>query len=159
MKHISDDEWEAIFLAQEREREQEEREIFEQYLRADGGKPEPSPENLSGIPFSGQLERRLPKSMVLAVDASLDLHLKTKHESLVALETFFRNAVLSGDRLLLIITGKGHHSEQKGVLREFVRKWLRRDGRHRILWYADAPRKMGGTGAFVVRLKPVAREK
>ncbi len=158
MKHISDEEWEAIFLADKREREREEQELFKQYLREGYDKPEPSEEISTQIHLPEQLERRLPKSMVLATDAILDLHLKTKQESLIALQAFFREAVHSGDRLLLIITGKGHHSERKGVLREFVRKWLTGDGRHWILWFADAPRKMGGSGAFVVRLKATGKE-
>ncbi len=151
MKRISDAEWEAIFLADRREREEAERKLFEQALERDEIKiyPEASPEPET----VDKLFRTLPKSLSPRIDATLDLHLKTRHEASLLIRDFFLQSSRVGDRLVLLITGKGHHSEKKGVLREFVRQWLKNEGKKWILWFAEAPKALGGSGAWLVRLK------
>ncbi len=153
MRKIPDDEWDEIFLAEEKQRKRAEQELFEQAL-TNGVGAELSKEQLADE--SGKrknLEIRLQKSFSPEVDARLDLHMKTREESDKVLSSFFRNAVIVGDRTLLVITGKGHHSDKKAVLREYVRQWLKGDGREWILWFAEAPRALGGSGAWLVRLK------
>jgi len=153
MKHISDEEWRDVFLAQERRREREEKELFEKSLK----KMEQGPgiDVPSDFPSgrSKSLQRTIHKSFDPKIDAELDLHLKTKEESASLLIGFFRQAAGVGDRTVLVITGKGHHSEKKGVLREFVRRWLNNEGAKWILWFAEAPKKLGGSGAWLIRLK------
>ncbi|NOY23009.1 MAG: Smr/MutS family protein [Acidobacteria bacterium] len=154
MRQISDDEWEEIFLADKKQKEREDRELFEQALANGVGKSaikEPVPH---AIAKSINLQRSFPKSVSPEIDATLDLHTKTKDESIMELRSFFQQTASAGDRTVLVITGKGHHSEKKGVLRDYVRKWLRGEGRQWLLWFAEAPKKFGGSGAWVVRLKP-----
>ncbi|PJB83946.1 MAG: hypothetical protein CO090_00405 [Acidobacteria bacterium CG_4_9_14_3_um_filter_49_7] len=154
MRQISDEEWDEVFLAEEKQQEHAERKLFEQAL-VDNAPITNTIEPLTQA--SGKLEnleRKLHKSISPEIDASLDLHLKTKDEAATALFEFLRHAVEVGDRTALVITGKGHHSDKKGVLREYVRQWLKGDGREWILWFAEAPRALGGSGAWLLRLKP-----
>jgi len=153
MRKISDDEWDEIFLAEEKQRKRAEQELFEQAL-TNGVGAELTKERLADE--SGKrknLEIKLQKSFSPEVDARLDLHMKTREESDKVLPSFFRNAVVVGDRTLLVITGKGHHSSKKGVLRKYVQNWFNSDGWKWILWFAEAPRSLGGSGAWLVQLK------
>lgn len=154
MKQISDDQWEEIFLAGKRQQEREERELFERTLMEEAGELQSEGIILPLSDTSGRLQRSIPKSIFLEPDATLDLHLKTKHESTMELRRFFQQSAGTGDRSVLVITGKGHHSERKGVLRAHARQWLNGEGRRWILWFAEAPKKLGGSGAWLVRLKP-----
>ncbi len=154
MRQIPDDEWEELFLADKKQKEREERELFEQALANGVGETaikEPVPH---AIAKSVSLQRSLPKSVSPEIDATLDLHMKTKDESIMELRAFFQQTLSAGDRTVLVITGKGHHSEKKGVLRDYVRQWMRGEGHQWLLWFAEAPKKLGGSGAWVVRLKP-----
>ena len=151
MKRISDEQWEAIFLADRREREEADRKLFEQALKS--GEIVLPDERVPDSEPTDNLFRTLPKSLSPRIDGTLDLHLKTKNEAARLIPEFFLNAIRSGDRMVLLITGKGHHSEKKGVLREFVRLWLKNEGRKWILWFAEAPKALGGSGAWLVRLK------
>ncbi len=154
MRQISDEEWNEVFLAEKKEQEHTERKLFEQAL-VDSAPvtktKDPLPQASAKVE---NLERTVRKSISPEIDASLDLHLKTKEEAATALYAFLRHAVEVGDRTALVITGKGHHSDKKGVLREYVRQWLKGDGREWILWFAEAPRALGGSGAWLLRLKP-----
>ena len=154
MKPISDEEWEKIFLSGEREREQQERELFEQAVSNFDDFSSQLEEELPRRLNSPGLQRKIPKSISPEIDATLDLHMKTKEEAKVKLLSFFRQAVADGDRTLLVITGKGHHSPGKGVLRDFARQWFNGEGARWISWYAEAPGKLGGKGAWLVRLLP-----
>jgi DNA-nicking Smr family endonuclease len=55
---------------------------------------------------------------------------------------------------VLVITGKGNNSTGEPVLQQAVAAWLRDAGRELVLEIAPAPREMGGSGAFVVFLRP-----
>jgi len=99
---------------------------------------------------------RLSKSRQhsLSIDEEVDLHGQTVEEALVNLRRFMGSAILGRSRTVLVVTGKGHHSESgKSVLRQAVERWLRRDGAAWVREYSDAPRALGGGGAFVVRLR------
>lgn len=85
-------------------------------------------------------------------DARLDLHGMTAERAHRALDGFLANAVASGQRLLLIITGKGRSGT--GLLRDAVPGWLR-SGPHRsrILGVWQAHIRHGGAGALYVYLR------
>jgi len=69
-----------------------------------------------------------------------------------ALDRFMADAVASGARMLLIVTGKGKDGD--GVLRRHVPDWLRLGPcAGRILRQAQARLPHGGAGAIYVLLR------
>ncbi|HAE21683.1 MAG TPA: DNA mismatch repair protein MutS [Spirochaetaceae bacterium] len=87
----------------------------------------------------------------MPVDAILDLHGKTATEAESALADFFNAARARSSRKLLIIHGKGLHSEGESVLGTLVARWLERcpaAGRN-----GKADRTQGGSGATWVLVK------
>ena len=87
-------------------------------------------------------------------DAELDLHGKTLEEALRMVGNFLQTSHRRKLRILLIITGKGHHSGATGpVLREAVFRWLERNGAPMIRFLGWAPPRHGGDGAIWVELK------
>ncbi len=97
---------------------------------------------------------RLSKRRDLSIDEEIDLHGQTVEEALSHLRRFIASATIAHSRTVLVVTGKGHHSEAgRSVLRQAVEGWLRRDGASWVREYSAAPRALGGGGAFVVRLR------
>jgi len=96
-------------------------------------------------------------------EARIDLHGMTLTQAHPALIGFVRRARTDGQRLILVITGKGNNApdggtgtEPRGVLRQNVPKWLETDPlRSQVLEFASAHRQHGGSGAFYVYLKRV----
>ena len=88
----------------------------------------------------------------LAIDETLDLHGLTQEESESALETFISNAKRHGSRKVLIIHGKGIHSQDGyGVLGRLVQNFIERDKR---CGASGHPKNTeGATGATWVVLK------
>ena len=86
-------------------------------------------------------------------DAELDIHGKTRDEAWQSLETFFGNAKDKGYEKVLIIHGKGNHSEGNSVLKRVVIDFIERcpfageSGRGKA--------SAGGEGATWVLLKEV----
>ncbi len=75
----------------------------------------------------------------------IDLHGLYVHEALAQVERFVQSCYLDQIQFALIITGKGSHSPTgEGVIRRQVRHWLE----HRHINFTDAPRHLGGSGAF-----------
>jgi DNA-nicking Smr family endonuclease len=107
-------------------------------------------------PLSGNRLRQLKRGIV-SVDHQLDLHGLTRDEALEALPRFLRNACLRGQTAALVITGKGNHSPVEPVLQQAVASWLRDAGKELVLEFSPAPREMGGSGAFVVFLRPAPK--
>ena len=97
----------------------------------------------------------------LKVDARLDLHGMTLAEAHPALIGFVQMAEVAGQRLLLVITGKGRAvreaeimPERRGVLKQQVPQWLRMPPLAAlVLEVTEASRKHGGSGAYYVYLK------
>jgi len=106
-------------------------------------------------PLSGNRLKQLKRG-VITVDHQLDLHGLTRDEALAELPRFLRSARQRGQAAALIITGKGNNSPSEPVLQQAVAAWLREAGRDMVVEYAPAPREMGGSGAFVVFLRPLA---
>lgn len=105
-------------------------------------------------PLSGNRIKQLKRG-IITVDHQLDLHGLTRDEALAELPRFLRSARLRGQAAALVITGKGNNSPVEPVLQQAVAAWLRDAGRDMVVEYAPAPREMGGSGAFVVFLRPL----
>jgi DNA-nicking Smr family endonuclease len=112
------------------------------------------------------LERRLKKQLARgrsAIDQSIDLHGMTQAEAHQALRGFLLYAQAQGDRLVLVVTGKGAPKargleasgfDEPGVLRRIVPHWLHAaDLRGTVLGFEEAGRTHGGSGALYVRLR------
>jgi len=97
--------------------------------------------------------RKLPKFSNIKIDSTIDLHLKTKKEAESEISHFIGQCVASGDKYILIIHGKGLHSEEKGVLKTFVKQLLESKFENVIDWYGKATKEFGGSGAVIVKLK------
>jgi len=100
------------------------------------------------------LERRLKKGEIQPT-AEVDLHRLRKDEAINRLDSFLRQSAKAGHEVLLVITGRGLHSVDLGVLRELVPVLLRRRWPDLVRECLPAPRPLGGEGAFVVLLRKV----
>lgn len=90
-----------------------------------------------------------------SAQAHLDLHGLTREEAKPALENFIQQARIAGHRCVLVVTGRGLHSQdQLPVLKEGVQQWLTR-GRasKQVLAFCSARPKDGGAGALYVLLR------
>jgi len=106
--------------------------------------------------IDGNTKRRLEKGEI-APTAKLDLHGMTEATAHGALLTFLHAAHRRGDRLVLIVTGKGPILDPHGyggVLRQNVPRWLEEAPMASIIaekrW---AHRRHGGEGALYVYFK------
>jgi DNA-nicking Smr family endonuclease len=83
----------------------------------------------------------------------LDLHGLRQEEAHRSLLSFLRGAQANGDRIVLVITGKGGEGE-RGVLRRAVPAWLRLpEFRALVAGVSEAHRGHGGEGALYVHVK------
>lgn len=100
--------------------------------------------------------RKLKPSRVRDVEpeASLDLHGKTADEALSSLERFMAEAAGQRLRAVIVVTGKGLRSDGGvSVLKQVVEEWLREKAARRVRAFAEAPRALGGRGAYVLYLR------
>jgi DNA-nicking Smr family endonuclease len=96
----------------------------------------------------GERRRRLRSKKP---DATLDLHGQTRDEAWVSLDGFFRLGRQQGFEKLLIVHGKGNHSQGEAALKRVVREYIERcafAGESGQATAAD-----GGSGATWVLLK------
>jgi DNA-nicking Smr family endonuclease len=105
-------------------------------------------------PLNGNRLRQLKRG-IIQLDRQLDLHGLTREEAVESLGPFLQAARAGGEKGVLVITGKGNHSAEGPVLQQVVAAWLRDQGRDLITEYAPAPQEMGGSGAFVIFLRPL----
>ena len=117
-------------------------------------KPRAPKQAAGGI--DGNTMRRLEKGE-MAPTAKLDLHGMTEASAHGALITFLHTAHRRGDRLVLVVTGKGPLRDPHGyggVLRQNVPRWLEEAPMASIItdkrW---AHRRHGGDGALYIYLK------
>ena len=90
----------------------------------------------------------------LPIEATLDLHGLRQAEAHRRLERFLAESQASGKRCVLVVTGKGVHKDQGGVLRTAVPRWLNEaPNRARVLSFDYAQQKHGGTGALYILLR------
>ena len=82
----------------------------------------------------------------------LDLHGYTRFEAREQLEPFIAQAVQRREACVLIIHGKGYHSQDgQGVLRQSTHQWLQEVAA--VKAFCSAQPEHGGTGAVYVLLK------
>jgi DNA-nicking Smr family endonuclease len=87
-------------------------------------------------------------------DASLDLHGLTRADVAPKLKHFIGDARYHGWQTLLVITGRGLHSESgDAVLRAETEDVINRIGKDDIAEWGYAPQRYGGQGAIVLFLK------
>ena len=92
------------------------------------------------------------KNKNLEPEINIDLHGYTLNSAKLLLQKFVSNCYEKNIRNLLIITGKGQ--DNKGALKQEVPKWLSDKYFNKYLVsFKVAPRKFGGEGALLVRIK------
>ncbi len=110
---------------------------------------EPSSWSRADILRNQAEERRRLRKM--KPEAVIDLHGLTRDDAEASLDAFFRECRLQGLRKILIVHGKGLHSEGQPVLLSMVRSYIERNP------YAGesgvASNEEGGSGALWVILK------
>lgn len=97
--------------------------------------------------------RRLRRGQY-AIDGKLDLHGLGTHDARHAVEAFVKKRATDGDRVVIVVHGKGSHSPRgQSVLRGEIAAWLSqgKSSRH-VAAFATAPDDHGGTGAVLVLL-------
>lgn len=97
--------------------------------------------------------RRLRRAQY-AIDGKLDLHGLGAGEARQSVEAFIKKRATDGDRVVVIVHGKGTHSPRgQSVLRGEIAAWLSqgRSARH-VAAFATAPDDHGGSGAVLVLL-------
>jgi DNA-nicking Smr family endonuclease len=105
--------------------------------------------------LDGNTKKKLEKGEI-APTAKLDLHGLTEAAAHGSLLTFLAAAHRRGDRLVLVVTGKGDTG--RGVLKQMVPRWLDEAPMAKIIvdkrW---AHRRHGGEGALYVYLRKSTR--
>lgn len=90
----------------------------------------------------------------LAIDARIDLHGMSQADAHGTLLAFLHRAHASGQRHVLVITGKGRLKAGDGVLRRAVPGWFATAPfRGLVSAWATAAHHHGGDGALYVRLR------
>jgi DNA-nicking Smr family endonuclease len=92
---------------------------------------------------------------VLPIDGRLDLHGLGAEEARTKLLDFLKTQRARGERCVLVIHGKGEHSERgNGVLRGEISAWLSQGrAREHVAAFATAREEDGGEGAVYVALR------
>jgi DNA-nicking Smr family endonuclease len=125
-----------------------------------GATPPPPPPRSARKPpgetLDGSWDRRLGRGLV-APDAMLDLHGRNLATAYDLLDRRLEQAIDSGARLLLLVTGKPPGPEgpaKRGAIRAAVGDWLRAS-RHsgRIAAVRNAHPRHGGAGALYIVLR------
>ncbi len=113
------------------------------------------------VRMDAKTHRRMQRGK-LKPDAKIDLHGLTLSDAHSRLTGFLLAAHGRGDRLVLVITGKGrapelHHGavqQHKGVLRQSVPRWLSLAPLAQVvLQVSPASQRHGGQGAYYIYLK------
>jgi DNA-nicking Smr family endonuclease len=116
--------------------------------------PPKPPASPALAPFEEKTLRRLGRGLV-EIDAKIDLHGMRQERADAALVAFLRHAQARGNRIVLVVTGKGKAGgEGRGILRQVVPGWLSRpDLRELVVGFEEAGRRHGGEGALYVRIR------
>jgi len=116
-------------------------------------------------PFDSRLRKQVARGRS-AIDSALDLHGMNQVEAHRALRDFLGWAQARGQRLVIVVTGKGGARgrdagaafEEPGVLRRLAPHWLRApELRSIVVGFEEAGRAHGGAGALYVRLRKSER--
>jgi DNA-nicking Smr family endonuclease len=109
-------------------------------------------------PLEEKTLRRLGRGLI-DIDARIDLHGMRQERAFSVLGSFLRHAQARGDKIVLVVTGKGKAEarigeEGRGVLKQAVPSWLSRDDlRPLVVGFEEANRRHGGSGALYVRIR------
>jgi DNA-nicking Smr family endonuclease len=125
-------------------------------LRRRAKPPPPPPRKPPGETLDGTWDRRLSRGLV-SPDAMLDLHGHNLATAYDLLDRRLEQAIDSGARLLLLVTGKPPGPERpakRGAIRAAVGDWLHAS-RHsgRIAAVRNAHPRHGGSGALYIVLR------
>ena len=83
------------------------------------------------------------------IENRLDLHGSTELEAKSLLQKFIDQSVKNGERLVLVVTGKGQKGE--GIIKNNIVSWLNtKELRNKILAVNHASNKHGGSGAVYI---------
>ena len=130
-----------------------------------------SSDELSIVNYS-EIDKSLVKKLKkghLSIDRTLDLHGLTQNESYKKLKIFIDSNYKSGNRNLLVITGKGNKVDQelnkkknssKGILRTSLPLWLEEYSfKIKIISHKEAFSRHGGQGARYIILRKFKTDK
>lgn len=94
----------------------------------------------------------------LSPEASLDLHGCQRSDVAQKLIYFLDDSLHQGYQTVLVITGKGLHSEDgTPVLRQEVERFLLCGGEKYVLEWGRAPKQYGGEGAIILFLRKMKK--
>jgi DNA-nicking Smr family endonuclease len=114
--------------------------------------PDPS---AKGEQAQGEGRRPPVNPRSLPIDEEIDLHGMTVEEALAATERFIEASLAAGHRKVLVVHGKGLHSQNGGVLKSEVRRFLEK---HPSTGAMGTPKQRdGGSGALWVVLRHRSR--
>lgn len=120
-----------------------------------------TPEYREGVGYN--VHPRITKHLhggQFSIQAHIDLHGLTAGQAQEALEIFFKEAVTTGKRAVLIVHGRGLSSPQKPVLKNKVHEWLTSGPwRKWVIAFTSARAVDGGAGAtyLLFRLRPITK--
>ena len=101
--------------------------------------------------------RRL-KQGKYAIEARLDLHKMTVEQARLQVFEFIREAMKADLRTIMIVHGRGHHSESTGaVLKSYVNRWL--PEMDEVQGFCSAQPQHGGAGAVYIMLRKSEKKK
>lgn len=103
---------------------------------------------------TNKILRKLRKGQY-TIDALLDLHGLTVEEAFLAVNDFLGRCLQDDCRVVLIVHGKGHHS-QGPVLKNKLNLWLRTT--EKVLAFCSATAIHGSRGAVYILLKKATTE-
>ena len=90
----------------------------------------------------------------LVPDATLDLHGCYRSEAVQKLIHFLDDSIYQGRKTVLVITGKGLHSEDGApILLDEIEGFLADKGKNYVVEWGRAPKQYGGSGALVLFLR------
>ena len=119
--------------------------------------PRPRLAPAASTPPLASLDRREKQRLARGrepIEARIDLHGLTLAQAHAALARFLRAARADGAKFVLVITGKGAHEGERGVLRRQVPQWLRSsEFGELVVGFEAAHVRHGGEGALYVRLR------
>lgn len=143
--------WEEQDKGKKGERARRRREQLESLL--DQYPPDPTEKEAEDTDDRAGAPKPHPRS--LPVDDEIDLHGMTVEEALSATQRFIEASRAAGHRKILVVHGKGLHSEGGGVLKQAVRRFLEK---HPETGAMGVPKQRdGGSGALWVVLRHRSR--
>ncbi len=97
---------------------------------------------------------KLIKKGLLRVDSVIDLHGYRLKDARIAIKKFIVMAYNRKHKNILVITGKG--KDNAGVLKKELPNWLcEKEISKYMVSHMSAPKKLGGEGAVLIRLKNI----